>query len=146
MVKNFILNYFFLSNFYETPISYEGLTFQSSETAFQAAKTLDANEREKFVSLNPSKAKQMGRRISLRPDWEEVKDEEMLKILRIKFAKGSDLDKKLINTGNEELIEGNTWHDNYWGDCSCERCKYKKGLNTLGKLLMQVRNELRKVA
>ena len=42
------------------------------------------------------------------------------------------------------LIEGNTWHDNYWGDCSCNRCKSKSGENMLGILLMELRDKLNK--
>ena len=45
-------------------------------------------------------------------------------------------------TGDAELIEGNTWHDNYWGVCSCSKCN-GRGKNRLGKLLMKVREELR---
>ena len=54
-----------------------------------------------------------------------------------------ELREKLLATGNEELVEGNTWHDNIWGNCSCDCCKKIEGQNKLGKLLMQVREEIR---
>lgn len=52
---------------------------------------------------------------------------------------------KLLATGGQELIEGNRWHDTFWGRCVCERCK-GTGQNWLGRLIMQVREELRKGA
>lgn len=66
----------------------------------------------------------------------------MLIALRKKFN-NSVLKKKLLATGDALLIEGNTCHDNYWGDCKCEKCKDIKGENRLGQLLMQVREELK---
>ena len=65
----------------------------------------------------------------------------MLEALRTKFSiKG--LKEKLLATGDEELVEGNFWHDNFWGVCSCSKCG-NKGQNKLGKLLMQVREEIK---
>ena len=61
----------------------------------------------------------------------------MLRFLRDKFKPGSELAGKLLNTGDAELVEGNHWGDRYWGVCDGE------GQNKLGKLLMQVRGELR---
>ena len=82
--------------------------------------------------------------MSLRPDWEKVKDGVMLDILRIKFSK-PDLKQMLLDTGDAYLIEGTTWHDNYWGNCTCDRCKNITGKNMLGKTLMQVRAELKEL-
>jgi len=59
-----------------------------------------------------------------------------------KFMRYDDLKTKLINTGTARLIEGNTWHDNIWGDCSCPRCVGITGQNHLGKILMQVRKDI----
>jgi predicted NAD-dependent protein-ADP-ribosyltransferase YbiA (DUF1768 family) len=69
----------------------------------------------------------------------------MLYIIRNKFSDKymSDL---LLNTGDEELIEGNYWHDNYWGNCTCSKCKDIEGQNKLGKILMKVRDEIRMVS
>ena len=68
----------------------------------------------------------------------QVKDKVMLNFLRIKFM-NAELRDKLLETGDSVLIEGNTWHDNYWGNCSCAKCKDIEGKNMLGRLLMQVR-------
>lgn len=67
----------------------------------------------------------------------------MLDCLRNKFAAGSMLAQSLKDTGKEVLVEGNLWHDNFYGDCKCDRCNDIKGQNLLGKLLMQVRDELK---
>ena len=85
---------------------------------------------------NPVKIKRFGKTIKLRLDWEEVKVQIMLGLLRQKFKKGSSLGNRLLATGNQKLIEGNTWGDTFWGVCQ------GKGLNVLGKLLMQVRDEI----
>jgi predicted NAD-dependent protein-ADP-ribosyltransferase YbiA (DUF1768 family) len=73
----------------------------------------------------------------VRPDWDDTKINTMLTLLRQKFALGSELAKKLLDTGNRDLVEGNTWGDTFWGVCKGQ------GENMLGKLLMQVRAELR---
>ena len=136
----------FLSNFYGASVFYDGLWYQNSEAAFQSAKTLDPEMRKKFTAASPSQAKSMGRMVNLRPDWEQVKDGIMLEILRSKFAPGTRCAERLLATGSLLLIEGNTWHDNYWGVCQCEKCRGKKGLNHLGELLERVRDELRHAA
>lgn len=141
MIKEFQGNYRFLSNFYSVPIEYEGLIYFSTEAAYQAAKTLNQNERLTISQLpTPGEAKRMGRRITLRSDWEQVKDQIMYDICKIKFS-FSDLKRLLLGTGNQELIEGNGWHDNYWGNCMCGHCKNIEGQNKLGKILMRIRNE-----
>lgn len=91
------------------------------------------------VSLcrTPGAAKRVGKTLTLRPDWEQVKDAIMLDVLRLKFAL-PDLRYKLLCTANVQLVEGNTWGDTYWGVCN------GRGANKLGELLMQVRNEIRK--
>ena len=73
----------------------------------------------------------------LRNDWEKVKDEIMYNICLCKFTQNEELKQKLLNTGNAELIEGYTWNDTYWGICR------GRGKNHLGKILMQIREELR---
>jgi predicted NAD-dependent protein-ADP-ribosyltransferase YbiA (DUF1768 family) len=84
----------------------------------------------------------MGRKVQLRPDWEKVKEYYMELGLRLKFENPS-LRQKLLETGSDELIEGNSWHDNEWGSCYCARCQNIAGKNKLGKLLMKLREELR---
>jgi ribA/ribD-fused uncharacterized protein len=95
------------------------------------------------VELNSAQAKLRGRHITLREDWEAVKDKVMYDIVKDKFTRNLNLKTLLLTTNNDVLIEGNWWHDNYWGDCYCEKCKDIKGANRLGEILMQVREELR---
>ena len=142
MIKEFSGAFEFLSNFWNSPFVYDGITYPTNEHFFQAMKTLDPKERAWIASAETAGiAKRRGRTCALRPDWEQVKEEVMLTGLRLKFAHPS-LRTQLIMTGNQELVEGNWWHDNTWGNCSCERCHAIHGQNKLGKLLMQVRTEI----
>ena len=142
MIDKFIENYSFLSNFYNYPVTYEGLTFQNSESAFQAQKTDDLNIKKQFTNISPNKAKKLGRQVNLIKEWELIKDKVMYEVCKAKFS-DSQLMKKLLATGEETLIEGNTWHDNYWGDCTCQKCEHIKGKNHLGKILMTLRKEFK---
>lgn len=126
-----------LSNFYTCSITYNGITYTSSEAAFQAQKA--PGIASQFSKLNPNKAKALGRKVKIRKDWEDVKDQVMYEIITAKFTQNPELMDKLLATGDEELIEGNDWGDMYWGYDT----DYKKGLNKLGKILMRVRDELR---
>lgn len=122
MIKNFEGEYAFLSNFYFSPMIIDNVVYTTNEHYFQAMKSLNPKERQAIVlAPTPGKAKYLGRKVSLRKDWEDIKEEVMLTGLRHKFS-NPELRKKLLATGNEELIEGTTWHDNYWGICDCEAC------------------------
>lgn len=127
----------FLSNFYPASVSMDGMTFQNSEAAYQAQKCLNTMDKFQFCNLSPRDAKKLGRKVQLRPDWEDIKDEVMARILNLKFRQHPNLGNLLIATGDAKLIEGNHWRDTYWGVCD------GAGLNRLGELLMQVRTELR---
>ena len=141
-IEQFRGQYFFLSNFYDAPVNYLGLTYQNNEAAFQSAKvigTKQENQRQVFTHLAPNDAKRKGRHVSLRPDWEKTKDQVMYEIVKNKFTNNSDLQEKLLATDNAVLTEGNTWHDVYWG----YDMRQKRGQNKLGKILMRVRQELK---
>ena len=73
-----------------------------------------------------------------------MKQDILRDLLRVKFA-DPDLRTQLLATGDEELVEGNRWHDRYWGRCYCDKCG-GTGQNALGTLLMQIRDELRQQA
>lgn len=134
----------FLSNFYPCELFYDGQMYETTEAAFQAAKSLEPQERLAIAyAETPGKAKRLGRRVTLRPDWEEVKVNVMLDILRLKFTKGSEMARRLDDTGNAILVEGTTWHDQFWGVCKCDEHK-GVGCNMLGQLLMKVREENRR--
>jgi ribA/ribD-fused uncharacterized protein len=128
--------YSFLSNFYPCEVLYDGIKYRSAEAAFQSAKTTNMDKRMSFVNMLPNQAKKEGRKLSLREDWEEVKYNIMLEIVRNKFKWNKNLKEKLIATENAELIEGNWWGDTVWGVCN------GIGSNYLGKILMQVREEI----
>lgn len=136
-IKEFRGKYFFLSNYYTCNVKIEGISYTNTESAFQSMKTNNMNIRKSFSTLNPSKAKSKGRKVQLREDWEDVKDDIMYKVVSEKFKQNNDLRLKLISTGDEELIEGNDWNDTYWG------VSHGKGRNMLGKILMKVRDELK---
>ena len=138
MIKSFRGKYFFLSNFFEAPVTWNGITYQNNEAAFQSAKSTDEKMRASFAMVNPSQAKSKGRHIQLRRDWEKVKFDIMYEICLAKFSQNEDLREKLLATGDQHLEEGNTWGDKIWGTVK------GKGQNNLGKILMRVREELRK--
>lgn len=143
----------FLSNFYPCFIVYEGVQYSSVEHAFQAAKAgiddkltyydLRGNAITKLTrevireAVTPGKAKRLGRKIVLRPGWEDMKLEVMESLVWHKFTYDWYLAERLLATGDAELIEGNWWGDTYWGVCQ------GKGENHLGKILMRVREGLR---
>lgn len=136
-IDSFKGEYNFLSNFYLHDVEFEGEIYKSNEHAYCAAKTLDPDERWLIRSAaTPGKAKKLGRSIVLRGDWDQIKFDIMLDLLRKKFVPRTELSEKLLITGDAHLEEGNWWGDFIWGVCR------GKGLNMLGKLLMQVRDEL----
>lgn len=142
MINSFEGNTYFLSNFFEKEFTFLTGSWKSAEHAFQAMKTLDSQEQEWVRSApTPGIAKRRGRVVKLRPDWEQIKDFTMEAILRAKFS-DPELKRKLILTCDYGLCEGNTWHDNYWGDCSCPKCAGIVGRNQLGKTLMKIREDL----
>ena len=139
MIDRFKGKYDFLSNFFSCLVEYDGELYPSVEHAFQAAKTLDRENRE-YISLTETakEARSVGRRMKgIREDWDEVKLGIMEELVRYKFSHYSDLKEKLLKTGDDILVEGNTWNDTYWGVCK------GVGENHLGKILMKVREELR---
>jgi ribA/ribD-fused uncharacterized protein len=142
-IDRFNGRYWFLSNFSASPVKIlaeeggEVIVCPTVEHAFQALKTLDPDERVKVASARtPGEAKKIGRRVSLRENWDETRDEAMRLLLRQKFAAGTELADLLLATGGVELVEGNSWGDRYWGVCG------GKGENRLGILLMERRAEL----
>lgn len=139
MINDFRGKNYYLSNFYEAPVTYNGITYRNNEAAFQAQKVSDLEKQKEFSNLNPSEAKKKGRHVKLRKDvdWDSVKTGFMYEIVRAKFEQNEDLKRKLLATGNEYLEEGNTWGDRIWGTVN------GVGENRLGKILMRIREELR---
>ncbi len=141
-ISGFRDEYRFLSNFYEAEVTYGGLTYGSSEAAFQAQKCVDEAEKKQFTEFGPGKSKGVGRNVKLRPDWEEVKTGIMEEIVRAKFTQHAELAALLLATGKKILVEGNRWGDTFWGVDT----RTGQGENRLGRILMNVRDELRGMA
>lgn len=135
MITSFRGEYAWLSNFYESPVVVYGKRYRNAEAAFQAGKCRYLPDMDKFSNLSGVEAKQLGKRITLIDDWNETKLSYMLTVLRAKFAQNPELNAKLVATGDEQIVEGNTWGDTFWGVCN------GKGENHLGKLLMWIRDE-----
>lgn len=133
-------------------ITYENIVYPSTEHAYQACKSLDENERLKIAKLaTAGQSKRAGHQLLInsliRDDWEQVKNKVMYDVCKIKFQ-APVLKLLLLETSDAHLIEGNTWHDNWYGVCYCRNCpKHKlqpvENQNHLGKILMQIREELK---
>lgn len=90
-----------------------------------------AHEAFRFAQENKSKQ---------RPDWDAVKVDTMREILRTKVRQHEYVRRKLLATGDRELIE-DSWRDDFWG-----WGPNRDGQNMLGKLWMEIRAELRESA
>ena len=143
-IKGFFGEYFWLSNFYVISMMWDGRTYPSTEAAYQSAKTLNIPKREEFIYYNPRKSKREGRKLSLRYDWEDVKDQVMYEVCKSKFTVHRYLREKLIETGDVYLEETNHWGDTYWGVCdgNCNKECEHGGTNKLGHTLMRIRKEI----
>lgn len=137
-IDNFVEQYRFLSNFYPTTVALGTLVWPSAEHAYQAAKSQNPHDwKDVMECVSPGAAKRMGRHITMRPDWHEIRLEVMEEIVLAKFSQNPVLATRLIETGDAPLIEGNHWGDTYWGVCR------GVGQNHLGKILMNVREDLK---
>ena len=148
MIDEFRGRYYFLSNFYPCNIEYQGIKYPTVEHFYVAMKVNDQqlingiyytpNDFREMISniKTPAEAKKIGGKIKLRKNWKNKKLEIMNWALREKF-KDEKLAELLLSTGDEELVEGNCWKDFFWGMCD------GKGENHLGKILMEVRGELK---
>lgn len=137
MIDRFGGRYAFLSNFYDAPLEYDGIIYANSEAAFQAQKAADPDRRYDFINISASEAKRLGRRVVMRSDWIEVRYNIMYKVCREKFKQNPQLLELLLDTGDEELVEGNTWGDRTWGRVN------GVGENWLGLILMALRTLFR---
>ncbi len=127
----------FLSNFYQTPVLFDGVIYPSVENAYQAAKTLDGEIRNKFLTISSKEAKLLGKKLIVRADWDRIKFQIMNDLVLDKFTRNDYLTWKLKNTGELYIEETNWWGDKFWGVCKGE------GENNLGKIIMNIRNNLK---
>jgi hypothetical protein len=150
--------YGFLSNFYLKKILIAGKEWICVESFYQAMKSLDADTQEKIrLASTPHQALAMGRKVSLRGDWNDIvgtpdlakifedkqgfvveraKDHFMYYALIAKFTQNEDLKVAVLSTGNEELIEISPT-DYYWGIG-----RKRTGENKLGRMLQLIRSKL----
>lgn len=130
----------YLSNFAPYPVNLKGKTWPTSEHYFQAQKFAGTeHEREIRMAKTPKRAAQLGRDRGkpLRRDWERVKDSVMRDAVLAKFEQHPDIRQQLIATGEATLVE-HTANDDYWGDGGDGH-----GKNMLGRILMEVREQLK---
>jgi N-glycosidase YbiA len=130
-----------LSNFAPYPITLKGKRWPTSEHYFQAQKFAAPRDQEEIRGANtPMLAARMGRdrKRKLRRDWERVKVGVMREAVEAKFRQHAELRALLLATGDAKLVE-HTENDDYWGDGGDGR-----GRNELGRILMAVRDALRR--
>ena len=114
-----------LSNFYDCPVSYNGITFLCAETAFQCAKFTDEDAIEGFYHLHglSSWVRTSRYKSLIRPDWEDIEIRVMQEVLESKFMSNPDCLEKLRQTKGKILIHDTTpYHENFWGECNCHQC------------------------
>lgn len=140
MINTFRGKYIFLSNFYPVRIDYDGFTYDSVEHAYHAQKINNKEWKEYCAARGRSAGdiKRFVKNLSIRSDWECVKVYIMEELLTIKFQ-DKTIQKLLLDTGDEWIIEENYWGDKFWGVCT----KTKAGQNILGKLLMNIRSKIK---
>jgi len=137
-ITRFRETYRWLSNFYPAEVFLDEVNYPTAEHAYVAAKTYSPAERLRVrCCMTPGDAKRYGRTLALRPDWPHIKLKVMEDLLRQKFAPGTPLADKLLETGDCHIEEGNSWNDTFWGVCN------GTGENHLGNLLMMIRGDLK---
>lgn len=141
-IRGFFNENRWLSNFWPCVVKLDGVEYPSAEHAYQAAKTLDPQKRLPFRFGLARDAKKLGKTLEIRADWDDVKIMVMADLLRQKFSQ-FPFKQNLKKTGGIPIIEENYWHDNFWGVCTCTKCRRAKlGANNLGILIMNIRGEI----
>jgi ribA/ribD-fused uncharacterized protein len=131
-------NYGEFSNFWRASFTLDGAVWATSEHYFMGQKTLDPEEREAIrLADKPGDAKRMGRKVQLRPGWDEMKFDVMMRAVHAKFDQNPGIRDVLLSTGNRPLHEN--CRDPWWGGGP----NFPKGRDWLGKVLHEVRYQLR---
>lgn len=141
-------DFYVLSNFSSFTLMWRNIRFDTSEAAYHWEKfkpegfmgSVIAGVRQSIISAPSAHEvfKIAEKNKSLRrADWDSVKVGIMREILRAKADQHEYVRRKLLATGDRELVE-NSWRDDFWG-----WGPNRDGLNMLGKLWMEVRAELR---
>jgi ribA/ribD-fused uncharacterized protein len=135
-------DFYVLSNFSAFSIHWEGHRFDTVEAAYHWEKFPGATNVRAMIRTAPSaheafRLAQQFRSLR-RPDWDSVKVDIMRELLREKVEQHEYVRRKLLSTGNRELIE-DSWRDDWWG-----WGPNRDGQNMLGKLWMEIRDEWRR--
>ena len=137
-IVSFKDEYSFLDTVFPSKVDYEGLSYPSAESAFQASKLRDNAERKRFSECSPGKARSKGAGIAPYDGWEDERILIMERIQESKFSDNPELCRKLLSTGSKKLINGNKRKDTYWG---VDPITWN-GENNLGRILMKTREKL----
>lgn len=144
--------FYVLSNFSAFTLRWKGYKFDTSEAAYHWEKFQPLGHMNSATGIERQVAQDAIRRAasaheafkiaeryreSRRPDWDAVKVDIMRDILRAKVEQHEYVRRKLLETGDRELVE-NSWRDSFWG-----WGPNRDGQNMLGKLWMEIRAELR---
>jgi ribA/ribD-fused uncharacterized protein len=135
-------DYYEFTNFYQppTPIIINGIPWPTSEHYYQAMKFTNPQLQEQIRNApTPRKAFQIGQTHKKRSDWNNISLDVMRTAVRAKFSQDSKLEKLLLDTGDKVIVEDAGKNDAFFGAGG----DYK-GHNHLGRILMEVRQELRK--
>lgn len=142
-ITRFEGKHFFLSNFYRSDIAIGDKVYPTAEHLYQSLKTADPQWAERIrAAATPGEAKKLGQQAPLIENWEAGKLTYMEAVVSAKFSKSTELHDALLETGHQSLVEGNHWHDQFWGNCSCPKHNKTLGLNALGIILMHTRMHL----
>ena len=155
-IMKFVGEYKSFSNFFElkNPVRFENMNYWTVENAYVAGKTMNPSIRYRISQMSPWQAKGFGKKIlkediSANPEWDDnYRVWLMEELIFQKFSLNLELKEKLIETGDRKIIEGNNWHDNFFGICFCGKCPEDKKRpaeqhNHLGIILMDVRGKLK---
>lgn len=129
------------SNFQPCKIQIDNIIYPTLEHAYQAMKTFNNRDRQRIANMpTPGQAKRLGRTLkNIRYDWDKIKVDIMYHLLEDKFSR--EPFKSLLLTEKGAIIEVTTWHDTFWGICTCKEHD-ASGQNWLGSLLERVRSKL----
>lgn len=138
--QRYCVNWFSNMKRMDTPITYQDINYWTVENFYVAMKVPNSSvrhiERQKISQMTPHKAKNYGRTIKVRKDWDTVKLTYMRVAIEHKFKKGSSWYDKLLSY-KKPCVEWNNWKDIYWG-----RCVFSgEGENMLGRLVDRIKIE-----
>lgn len=137
MIDRFKGEYDYLSNRYACKFVWQGLRYGNAEAAFQSSKCTDETRRKVFCNCSADKAALKGKDIVPASGWENERLDIMESILTAKFEQNPCLMKRLLETGNTFLINGNSKQETFWG---IDLYSWQ-GENNLGEILMTIRDK-----